>query len=246
MMKSGATQIGRRIATFLPVFLWAIWIGAFAWLIDGGRYRAFLQPRFWPLPVIALAVLTLFFIAFWYRYPGTAEPRNTLGHWLRIGVLLIPVIYLYAGYGQSLGANALANRTAGGAAVFSLEEFGRRMPQPEYTPGKEVLLSTLTMKPEVFVEKTITVIGCVYRDQNVPDAYFLMFRFFIFCCAADAVPLWVVVASEQSPALTTETWVKVTGRFRFESIHNNTVPMLLADSVEAIPAPPPELRYLYF
>jgi uncharacterized membrane protein YcgQ (UPF0703/DUF1980 family) len=73
-----------------------------------------------------------------------------------------------------------------------------------------------------------------------------MFRFFIFCCAADAIPVWIVVESAESSHLETESWVAVTGRFSLEMINNVKVPLLVADSLEKIEPPPPELRYLYF
>jgi uncharacterized repeat protein (TIGR03943 family) len=233
-----------RIAALLPAVLWLIWIGVFLWLLYGGRYRAFLQPKFWPLPVIGLLVFGLFLAVFvhqYWRHPSGGRRRR---RWLDIGVLVVPAIYVYVVYGHSLGADALASRATG--TVFSLEDYAERYPEPRYEPGREVLLSTLTMKPTAFIGKSITVEGGVYRDQNVPESYFLMYRFFIFCCAADAIPLWVVVHSPRSGLLETETWVRVTGRFSLETINNNTVPMLRADALEKIPPPPPELRYLYF
>jgi uncharacterized repeat protein (TIGR03943 family) len=232
-----------RFTVMLPAILWLIWMAVFVWLLDGGRYRAFLQPKFWPLPVVGLAVVTLFLIAFRLR-PPSQDLRWR--RWVAISLLIVPAIYVYTTYGQSLGANALAGRSTGSADIFSLEELRKEGSAPAYDPDRPVLLSTLAMNPEVFVGKTITVKGGVYRDQNVPASYFLMFRFYIFCCAADAIPVWIVVESPESSRLETETWVEVTGRFSLEMINNNKVPLLVADALEEIEPPPPELRYLYF
>jgi uncharacterized repeat protein (TIGR03943 family) len=235
-----------RITAWLPTAVWLIWIAAFVWLLDDGRYRAFLQPKFWPLPAIGLLVFVLFLLAWAPAYPRRTFSGDRFNRWVGVGILILPVIYIYSVYGTSLGAHALAGRAVGTGNVFALQEFAGRQSLPEYKPGQKVRLSLLSMKPEAFAGKIITVEGGVYRDQNVPDPYFLMYRFFIFCCAADAVPVWVVVRSPESSLLATESWVRVTGRFTLETINNQSVPMLRADTLEKIPVPPPELRYLYF
>jgi len=92
----------------------------------------------------------------------------------------------------------------------------------------------------------IRTIGSVYCDSNIPEGSIMLFRFAIYCCAADAMPIWLLVESEMSSALQNEDWVKVEGILRLKMFNDKKIPVIEAASVRQIPAPSPEARYLYY
>jgi uncharacterized membrane protein YcgQ (UPF0703/DUF1980 family) len=46
--------------------------------------------------------------------------------------------------------------------------------------------------------------------------------------------------------LDNDTWVRVEGHFRFETINAKQILSIVADTVLTIPTPPPEKRYMFF
>ena len=48
----------------LPAIILIIWLNAYYWLLEGGRYKAFIQPKLWPLLILALVLLLAFTAAF--------------------------------------------------------------------------------------------------------------------------------------------------------------------------------------
>ena len=37
----------------LPAIIYITWLAAYYWLLEAGRYKAFIQPRLWPLLILA-------------------------------------------------------------------------------------------------------------------------------------------------------------------------------------------------
>jgi uncharacterized repeat protein (TIGR03943 family) len=234
-----------QISACLPAVIWSAWVAALIWLLVGNRYQAFLRPGFRPLLVLGLAVLLLFLLAFFRCLPPPAAEKPA-GRWAKTAVLLLPLMFLHAVYDQGLGAGAFAGRAVGGDPTVFLPPPEPDESAPVFQPGDPVLLSDLIRRSERYRTQEVTVEGTVYRDENVPPGYFLMYRFLIFCCAADALPVWVVVRTPQSTELATDNWVQVKGRFAFETINNQRIPVIAAESVTIMPLPPPEARYLFF
>lgn len=66
------------------------------------------------------------------------------------------------------------------------------------------------------------------------DAGFLVARYSIACCAADAAPAIVDVVDWDGPVPARDTWVTVTGRF---TPGGDPIPRLVADGVTPVPTP---------
>jgi len=72
----------------------------------------------------------------------------------------------------------------------------------------------------------VGAIGFVVRNEKAPADQFLLVRFQIVCCAADASPLAVPVQWAEAHTLENNQWVKVFGRT------DPKVKALVADKVE--------------
>jgi uncharacterized repeat protein (TIGR03943 family) len=87
------------------------------------------------------------------------------------------------------------------------------------------------------------VVGFVYHDDTLARDQFMLSRFVVSCCVADATVLGLIVSWSDSHQLPADTWVEVTGHFAFDPNKEEPTPMLIADGV--IPTAPPIQPYLY-
>jgi uncharacterized repeat protein (TIGR03943 family) len=81
------------------------------------------------------------------------------------------------------------------------------------------------------------------RPKGLPDDLFLGVRFKMTCCAADAMPVEILVRWKNAPAIEDDSWVKVLGAARREVIAGHPALVLTADEV-AIQKDPPEQPYI--
>ncbi len=230
----------------LPAIVLVTWLNAYYWLLEGGRYRAFIQPKLWPLLVFAMLLLIGFIAAFIAQFSWKGPIRAGAGAWLGAAVLLTPVLFLWTVHGQSLGSHAFLNKTAGLSASPAFPgSVASRQPGTDSGANEITLLSLLT-SPDAFDGRTVVVEGLVYRDPQLPANVFRLFRFAVICCAADALPATIRVELAGGGNLANDTWVQVTGRFEQKGVAGRPTAVIRAESVRPVPIPPPEKRYLFF
>jgi uncharacterized repeat protein (TIGR03943 family) len=187
-----------RIGTgFSRTLLLAAWSALFAvlWALDEGQ--RYLGPRTqWVIPFGAIA-----------------ETAGSLA-------LLLPILVLVAVPHPELTAQAATKKRASNEILLAqLPGSGRESTAASATtdaPFVDVAVATLSptegaamgLRPGARVR----VHGLVVHDTGVPDTYGLA-RFFVSCCAADALPILVPVES-RSTATTPDQdqWLLVSGR----------------------------------
>jgi putative membrane protein len=94
--------------------------------------------------------------------------------------------------------------------------------------------------PSAFAGQEATVVGFVYRDESFDAQQFMVSRFVVSCCVADATVLGLIVSWPDSLDLPLDTWVEVHGAFQADQ---QATPVLVADRVT--PTAPPNQPYLY-
>lgn len=89
------------------------------------------------------------------------------------------------------------------------------------------------------------IIGFVYRDVRFKDnsSKFIVARFTISCCVADATAIGLIVQSDDGVKLAQDSWVQVKGKFLVQDFGGQKTPILIADSVK--PTAQPDHPYLY-
>ena len=112
--------------------------------------------------------------------------------------------------------------------------------------GNATTLLDLILYAEKFNGKPVAVEGMVFRSTTMDKNSFLLFRFAIACCAADALPFSIRVNTVTETGLENDTWVRVEGLFTVETIHAKQVSSIVADKVLPLSPPPPEKRYMFF
>ncbi len=94
-----------------------------------------------------------------------------------------------------------------------------------------------------YLGKSANVIGFVYHDSRLKTGQFMVGRFVITCCAADAFAIGMAVDWPESANLVDNSWVNVKGTVDVLTIDGQKVPVIHAQAVNPIQAP--EQPYLY-
>jgi putative membrane protein len=94
-----------------------------------------------------------------------------------------------------------------------------------------------------YLGQPASVIGFVYRDEQLSEDQFYVSRFIISCCAADASSIGMIARWPDAKNLKNDTWVLVKGSISSLTLKDQVLPMIVVESVQSIPVP--EQPYLY-
>jgi uncharacterized repeat protein (TIGR03943 family) len=187
-------------------------------LVLSGGFGVFVQQRMrWPLLVAGVMLVALgaveLVVANREERLDPSTRRRVAGP--KVGWLLAaPILVLVAVAPTALGANAA-------------DRVGRFDPQEQSSPYPPLPDSDGPLAMDVYdflsralwdgsgslVDREVTLEGIVVQDPAVPDG-FLLTRFMVSCCAADALPLQVAVSDTAGLVdgpLADDTWVVVIG-----------------------------------
>ena len=234
------------VTACLPAIIYVVWLNAYYWLLKGGRYKAFIQPKLWPLLILALILLLAFTAAFISQFSLKSRISLQFDAWIKAAILILPLFFLWTIYGRSLGSDAFAKRALNPGQIVIKRDSNQLKPSSPTSTDHGISLLDLLADSEKFDGKRVTVEGMVYRTAKNDTDTFMLFRFAVVCCAANALPLSIEVKTATEENLQNDTWVRVDGQFNNDTISGKQVSSITADSVLQLPPPPPEKRYLFF
>jgi uncharacterized repeat protein (TIGR03943 family) len=148
---------------------------------------------------------------------------------LSLGVVIPP---------QPLGASVAGNRGLTSSAGIAQEEAGSSLS----VPARRDILGWLRAfgpepDPEAFAGRSVEVVGFVYRDEEMAADQFMVARFLIVCCVADAIPVGLPVRYTEAAHLELDTWVRVRGTFAAGEVQGERLPVVIAEEVTVVPQP---------
>ncbi len=162
--------------------------------------------------------------------------------WSVLAIIAVPLLLGTLIPSRPLGANAIdGNISISAASVTGAQTFTT-------DPLKWNVLDWLRAfnaqdDATSFNGKQADVIGFVYKEPTLDEQHFMVARFTVSCCVADAAAIGLPVDWAETAALPQDTWVRVKGSFEVGSFRGDTVPILIAESVEVVTQP--EHPYLY-
>ena len=165
---------------------------------------------------------------------------------LMLLLLALPVIIGVSAPAQPLSSSSLDNRGVSLTATFSSKEVSSQsfsVIEEDRTILDWIKLAGSARDTSAYTRQQANVIGFVYYDERLDDSQFMLSRFVVTCCAADAQAIGLPVETMQDIDLVDNTWVRVQGTLDKTNINGDTVPLIRAASVEIITAP--EQPYLY-
>lgn len=213
----------------------------------------YISERFVLLTVLASAGLVLVGASYLLR-PGRG--RTDIGHdhgpvsWLGLLIIAAPIVLGWLVPPRPLGAAALGNRELNFTGREQTGEIASIAPVGETrrASGEKNILDWLTEFQNVpnaaaFTGEEADVTGFVYRDDRFAPGTFLLARYVVSCCVADASPVGLIVQAEEADSLAADQWVQITGRFEPGTFEEQEVPLLIAG--EVTPTERPSQPYLY-
>lgn len=228
------------IAVFLAM------LGVLGWLVTNGLYTSFLHPRFLPFLIGGMVIIAgfVFSLAFGKKLHTTYSRKQIMAQSL---VMMLPLLFIVSVAGKGMGTHALALKTTRRSpnALFSTVD-GSQILSEAAGSGDERTLLEIARKMKELNGRRVQTEGFSYRDANVPQNYLMLFRFAIFCCAADATPVWVLVEKGEMEAVENQSWVRVSGILEISKIQGNEVPVIKADRIAEMEPPAPGAQYLFF
>jgi len=227
-----------------PMLGWGVFV---VYLYLEGRMVYFLRPAYGYLAVAGGVLLLAIFAYGWFlrwrslRHEAASErapPRPpSVWHYVRSLAFLAPLVVGFSLPERGLNALAALQRGAGDPAMLAKLAAQQQLAEAreERGYGWTTVLGVAQRLKSPKAQK-VGALGFVVRDKETAADRFLLVRFLITCCAADASPLAVPVRWLEAHTLENNQWVKVFGRTDPEA------GILAADKVE--PTREPDNPYM--
>ncbi len=221
-----------------------------------GRLQWYIHQRFFPLTLLAIAGLFLIGVvllqtgrhatadAHQHGETDDHQHASTPSGWLLL-IALLPLLIGLLSPAEPLSTSALSAKGVSAAAPILNSAQTRQFDllDQERTILEWTRLFNSQIAPTSYLGQKANVIGFAYHDPRLPPDQFLLSRFVIVCCAADAFALGMVVTWEQSDSLQNDAWIKVKGPVQAITLGQQRLPLIQAESVEMVA--PPAQPYLY-
>jgi uncharacterized repeat protein (TIGR03943 family) len=221
----------------------AAWLAGIAWLLLSGQCWAFLAPA----GCVLLGLAGLVFLAFAATELRDRAKRascsSTLKTWPQALILLCPLAFLAFVPATPAGSYSFQNRA--GMQRFAPGQSGQNGASRAEGPPRTGAMTVLDLCqgfPDNCGQRVVTE-GMVHFAEGLPRGTFVLFRFVITCCTADAQPVGVLVKTPKAADLKPDTWVRVEGVIEKMRVEGDEVPTIATDRIEVIPTP--ARPYLY-
>lgn len=244
------------------------WAILYAFLLgesdQGSRLQLFLNPSLKWLIICGLlaAALMLFETITDRKKKRTCSRKERITLLVQAGILLLPFFYYPLATTAHLGIDAFENRFIGGDIRSALEKgeqdmidetngdlfqellkMGQEYEKRHQEPKKPSLMQ-LMRNPQNYEGQKVAVLGMVTRDERLPPQTLYAFRFFINCCAADAIPVGVLVRYTGKQELEPGQWIRVTGKVGLYQSGKENMPLIVGDRLETVDKP--KYPYMFF
>ena len=161
--------------------------------------------------------------------------------------ILFPVLIGFLIPAKPLGADALPNRGVTTKAALSTR-LQDSQDSLQVSPTQRTVLDWIRLfasenDVHQFEGQPVDVTGFVFHDPTLADGQFMVGRFSITCCVADAFAIGMVVNKPGLTGLSDNTWIEVQGKLSIATVNGSLLPVIQADAIT--PVAEPEQPYLF-
>lgn len=242
----------RAYRTFQALILGSLGIFLLA-IVGDGRILLYINQRF-VLLIVSSAIGFLFLAqAVLKARPsvptggeGETEPARTFSRgalWL----LALPLLVALLVPQRPLGASAASVRGVRAGAPLNLnvgqDALALAVPAQERNVLEWMSAFSASSDLTELAGQPVDVTGFVYRDLRVEPGQFVVTRFSVTCCVADAAAIGLDVSWDGTGQPADNSWVRVRGKMRIDLIDERKIPRVEAESVDVVQAP--EQPYLF-
>jgi putative membrane protein len=110
----------------------------------------------------------------------------------------------------------------------------------------EIFLETLTsldLFMDDFVAKKVELSGFIYRESGMSADQFVVARFALQCCSADAIPYGLLIKYTGDKSYADDSWVKITGTLQTTTYKNQKI--IQIDATQVVKLEAPKSQYVY-
>ncbi|MEM9446017.1 MAG: TIGR03943 family protein [Verrucomicrobiota bacterium] len=233
------------------------WIGLLSYHIVAGSYINFLRHDLLFLLIAGWVILMGCLVVSLFRAIKPLDARsNTCCNehretWLQCAILVSPLLFIASAHDLGLGSHALEKRMT----QFKISELDNARVTIAPSPAKphgitsnsdrpSLDIRAVCTHPKQWIGQAITTWGQVYnKPEAIGENRILLFQFLITCCAADAIPMGILVESPEAQSYTNDTWLIATGKVTIIKHNDYDVVCILADKLKEIQRP--SNPYLY-
>ena len=204
------------------LILWLAFLVTLVLKVDGKCSAAgYLNPRyFWGL-YLCIFFLAAFLINTMIKIFLEQDYKGGVPVFL---YLLIPLILFPVANRAQLGDDAVARRGVVFTEVSDDRDSHAQVPDIQVkNPDRTDRYSELLMNPELSVGKDVDLIGRTAFNSMLLEESFDIYRFIIFCYAADAMPSGFIVISADLTNIEEEQWSRVQGIVSITAVRRKRV-----------------------
>ena len=222
--------------------------------VSGNLYN-YISPRFGWLAILGAVLLALMALSIINLRPAKEDPQTIHpGHdhekehktsfWALI-LISVPLLMGILIPSHPLGASQVANQgvSTGLSAPSSDLQVSLKVIPAERNVLDWVRAIGANPDPASLNGQQANVIGFVYRDIHYASDQFMIARFAVSCCVADARAIGLVVTTPDAAQYATGEWLEVKGHFSAGKLDASPIPVILADAIT--PVEQPAQPYLY-
>jgi putative membrane protein len=253
--------------TLKALLLIALGLFLYSRLANGTLYF-YINQRFLGFTLLAIFGLILIGLSYRTGRRSTEEPAHEhddhqahehdhTGHdhhhgltWGGVALVLLPIVLGLAVSPQPLGASALANREVNAGLNQTTMPGIVGVAAQKAAADKNVLdwwktfrASTNLATDPAILNQAANVVGFVYQDERYGPDHFMLVRYLVSCCVADASALGLLVTRPEGMELENDQWVEVKGSFIPSDLEGWEMPVLVAEQIA--PVSMPDQPYLY-
>jgi uncharacterized repeat protein (TIGR03943 family) len=188
------------------------WAALFWWLLLSGRSFLYLSDRTdWVVPMGAIILTIAVAGRLWSARGPRPEPLTRSDAW-RLGAIVLPVVLTVALPPASLGSYAASRRSSFVSSGYTSTAADIESGELSLVDVAGALRSREAMGALVNrAGSEVSFVGFVARDSGMPADEFMLSRFLVSCCVADALSIQVRVVGAPPGELAEDDWVRVTG-----------------------------------
>lgn len=250
-LMSGRIGMNNKFSSKIQTLVRSVILLAFASLlylaITSNEIILYIHPRFLPLTKVTCGVLLFLALVEFSRIAGRSSPLvagrlNTL----TLCTFLLP-LFLYLLYPPVAMGSAVAAKK-GGIGLNLPKASGTSLDAAYSSPvsglSSEVMdiadedyfmiMNDLYVDPEPLLGKVIRYKGFVYKQDDFSPDQFVVGRFTITCCVADASVLGLLCTDRAAAALQDDEWYEVTGRIEMSEEKWGEMPILKVTELKSI------------
>ncbi|MCW5876905.1 MAG: TIGR03943 family protein [Anaerolineales bacterium] len=205
-----------------------------------GTLYFYINERFTWLVLLGGFVFLLLGLAALRGYLRSTMAHSHAANW-SVFIVAIPLLLGFLVPDRPLDSSALDTRglttnTGLGGGAWSNVELA--MPSDQRSVLDWVRSFNFASDPAIYAGEPADVIGFVYHDERLGVDEFLVGRFAVTCCVADAFAVGVIVQTPEAAEWPSNAWVHVSGEIAVGRLDGKPYPVIVAGSIKEVPVPP--------